>query len=68
LNKILTNMVLVQAAQLELDGAFKSLEAATLRGDKEGANAARGRAHDLLDSILDLKAAAMVEALKAGGR
>ena len=66
MNKILQNMILVSATQLELDAAFKSMEAATLRADKAGIISARQKAHDILDSMMDLKSAAMVEALKAG--
>lgn len=60
-------MILVSAAQLEFDAAVKVMEAATLRGDRDAAETARQKAHDILDVILDLKAASMIEVLKSGG-
>jgi hypothetical protein len=59
-------MILVSAAQLEFEAAIKSMEAATLRNDAQSAIDARQKAHDILDVILDLKAASMTEVLKSG--
>jgi hypothetical protein len=62
-NKIIEGMVLYSAAEIELEAAIKCVEAATLRADKPGVIAARQKAHDILDSMMDLKSAAMIEAL-----
>ena len=66
MSEILKNTMLAQAALLEVEGAIKSVEAATLRGDKAGAEIARQKAHDMLDSHMDLKAAAIVSVLTDG--
>lgn len=67
MNDILKNSMLATAAWLELEGAIKSVEAATLRGDQAGAIEARQKAHDMLDSHMDLKTAAHIGARRASG-
>lgn len=59
--------MLAQAAWLEMESAIKSMEAAIMRGDGPGVEASRQKAHDMLDSHLDMKSSAMVNVLKAGG-
>jgi hypothetical protein len=64
MSDIIKNARLAAAAQLDLDAAMKTLEAATLRGNTQAVIDARQRAHDILDLLLDFKAGAMIEALK----
>ena len=59
-NEIARQSMLAVAAWTELEAAIKMAEAAALRGDKEGQEAARQRAHDLLDAHLDLKTQLMM--------
>lgn len=66
MNDIIKKTMLSKAAWLELEGAIKSVEAAMLRDDKAGVELARQKAHDMLDSHLDLKCDALIEAVKAG--
>lgn len=67
-NEIVRRMLLAQAAWMELESAIKSFEAAVIRNDHEGIEAARQRAHTHLDSHMDLKAEAQQFVLKAGGQ
>lgn len=67
MSEIIRNSMLATAAWLELEACIKSVEAAVMRGDGASAAAARQKAHDMLDSHLDLKSAALIETLRAGG-
>lgn len=67
-NPIIHNMMLAQAAWMEMEGAIKAMEAAIFRGDDKAIEDARRKIHDHLDCHLDLKMAAHVNVLKAGGQ
>lgn len=56
------------AAWLELEASCKQLEAATIRGDMASATAHRQRAHDMLDSNLDLRAGNIIDLMQRNGR
>lgn len=66
-NEIFNKHMLAAAANVDLEAAIKNFEAARTRGDTASAEVFRQRAHDLLDSHLDLKAEA-IEAVLAVGR
>lgn len=68
MSDIIRKQLLAQAAWLEMEGAIKAIEAAALRGDREAEISARQKAHDMLDSHLDMKCEALVAVLKAGGQ
>lgn len=67
MNQIIQDMLLAQAAWLEVESGIKAMEAAVLRADAPAIEEARRRIHDHLDCHLDLKMAAHVNALKQGG-
>jgi hypothetical protein len=66
MNPIVQQMLLAQAAWMEMEASIKSVEAATIRGDVQAAEEARRKAHDYLDCHLDLKMTAHLIALKSG--
>lgn len=60
-------LVLAQGTWLQLQATGAELQAATLRGDVEGATALRQRAHDLLETHLDHNVAIARAAKAAAG-
>lgn len=64
---IFKTAMLATAATMDMEAAVKNFEAARTRGDIQGAELHRQRAHDMLDSVLDLKAVA-IDATTALGK
>jgi hypothetical protein len=67
-SQVVKNILLATAAQIELDGTIKLIEAAVIRGEIAVQQGLRERAHDLLDSLIDIKVENMKNALDADSK